>query len=267
MSAVEPLAPNDNDPETIRRHFIRTVTTPPGPPWDQSRQAALEARLGAPSRHEDVVFKLKRLEPWRPARSARFAIIYVRADDARAGVRETATVDGRTLPVHFDPPGEARRRAVNLLLVTAAGTALAGLCTVMTFAVVSRRGALESQLSSVEASAAANLRRAEDLSRSEDDARTLDKLGLRGRGVDRVLIDLAQVSTAKAPNAHVWAYHWDHGFIAAEAGVERPLLDGADRPMQKSRAPLRPGVWLWGLTSVEPWSGTAGQPAAAQVRR
>ena len=58
--------------------FVRTFTTPPGLPWDQSRVAMLEVRSGAPLPLGEVIYQLRRLDPWFVGRSARYAAFYVR---------------------------------------------------------------------------------------------------------------------------------------------------------------------------------------------
>ena len=105
---------NDNGDEEAGaeapRIFVRVINTHPGSPWSQSQQATLEARLGAPGRLDDIAYRIRRLDRWRPGGPARFAAVYARAEDVRRGFVATRTVEGRPLTVDFTSPmGRALR--------------------------------------------------------------------------------------------------------------------------------------------------------------
>ncbi len=270
MSAAELSPLNDNEDEEDRqRVFVRVISTRPGAPWDQSRQASLEARLGAPARLTEVVYRVRRLEPWRPSRPARFAAVYARAEDARQGLRAAPTIDGRPIPISFAAPAAQARQLRDLGLVGLAWVAAIGLGLLLIMTVASRRSKLEGVLAQTETMASARLNRAERLDRMEGQANILDGLRLKDQRLSVVLSQIARVSAAKTPNAHIQALHWDHGFLALEADGDRPPIQDSDHQMQRSGAPIRPGVWLWGLSSTEPWGPgqSAGIDASSKPGR
>jgi hypothetical protein len=233
-----PLAP---------RVFTRTILTRAAAPWDQSRQAALEARLGAPARLADIVFRLRRLDPWRPGQGARFAAIYVRACDVGRGFTAAAAVEGVQLSVDFTSPAEHAARARRLLLLGAAAGAVAGLLVVTGAALAGRRTAAADALAAAEQLAQTRQHQAAEVAAAGRDAAQLDRLGLRGQTLERLAGDLAWLSHAKAASAHIEAVHWDHGFMGVEADGDQAPLQADGRPLQRSSAPVRPGVWLWGV--------------------
>ena len=256
MSIAEPSPLNDNDSESDesqQRVFVRVIATRAGAPWDQSRQAGLEARLGAPARLADVIYRVKRLEPWRPAQAARFAAVYARAEDVRKGFRATPTIDGRVVPISFVPAAAHARRLRDLLILGLMVAGVAGAVLSLIGTVASRRSQAEMLLSDTEQLASARLRLVREVQRMDADSRLLDQLDLRGQRLSNALAEIAWASTAKTPSAHIQALHWDHGLLAVEADGDNPPYDPHGRPMQRSRAPVRPGVWLWGLPSSDPW--------------
>jgi hypothetical protein len=257
MSLAETSSLNDNavdDGEERQLVFVRVINTPPGAPWDQSRQAALEARLGAPSRMTDVVCRVRRLESWRPARPARFAAVYARAEDIRDGLRATPTIDGRPILISFMPPAAQARRLRNVSVIAAAATISFALLLLLAITAASRRSQTGELLNQTEAMSSARLTQANRVETRESESRVLDRLNLRHQRLSEVIAEIAWASSARSPSAHVQALHWDHGFLALEADGDSPPIDKLAQPMQRSRAPVRPGVWLWGLSSTEPWT-------------
>jgi hypothetical protein len=261
ICAAEAPPLNDNDgagPEEpaggdAQRVFVRIIIARAGAPWDQSRQAALEARLGAPARAADIAWRVKRLDAWRPGALARFAAVYARSEDARAGLTATPLVDGRPLSVSFAAPAEQARRLSGVALAALACGAAAACLMALAGQVMTRRTTLTNQLENVERTSSARLRQAEDLARMKRQATVLDQERLEGRRISDVLADLTWASLAKSPAAHIQALHWDHRFMAVEVqGDALPFTD-SDRPVQRSKAQIRPGVWLWGVVSLEPW--------------
>lgn len=259
-AALPPLNDNDGAEEAeAQRVFVRVITARPGPPWDQSRQAALEAKLGAPARLTDIVWRVRRLDSWRPGGPARFAAVYARAEDARKGLVATPTVEGRQVSVSFIPPAQQARRLRMLAAVALASGALSALGFGLVSTVIARRGETASLLDSAERVSASRLRQAESLGRLKRQTAVLDGEGLRGRRIADVLADVAWASAGKSPAAHIQALHWDHGFMAVEVEGADPPFAAPGRPVQKSKAPVRPGVWLWGVTSMDPWQAEGGR--------
>ncbi len=273
MMGAEALPPlNDNDGSedaAAQRVFVRVIATRPGPPWDQARQAALEARLGAPARLADIVWRLRRLDPWRPGGPARFAAVYARVEDARNGLVAAPMVEGRQVSVSFTPPAQQARRLRRLGAVALASAVVAALAFGLASTVIARRSQTGALLDSAERASASRLRQADALGRLKRQALALDGEGLRGRRIADLLADVAWASAAKSPAAHVQALHWDHGFMAVEVEGADPPFASPDRPVQRSKAPVRPGVWLWGVSSMDPWqTGAArgrGGPAGPEA--
>ena len=253
MSSFAPIL-NDNDETATPRVFVRQFTARPGPPWDQARQARLEARLGAPAPLSEVVYRLRRLDPWRPGGTARFAAIYAREQDARHGLVATPTIDGRQVPVSFMPAAETAKRLRKLAVVALASAAVVALVVTALGSAITRRAQTEAALQSVEQLAMSRQRQAQTLRQLKRQTLALDAAGVRGMALSDVLSDLAWASAARSPDAHIQALHWDHGYMAVEVEGDAAPFQTADRPVQKAKAPVRPGVWLWGVGTLEPWA-------------
>lgn len=253
--AAIPINDNDEAEEAAsQRVFVRMINARPGPPWDQSRQATLDARLGAPAPLSEVVYRLRRIDPWRPGSSARFAAIYARTQDARAGLVVTPTIDGRRISVSFTPPAQHARQARSLLIALVASGAATALVVTAVGVATARRGEATSALESFERIAAARVKQSAELGRMKRQTVLLDAAGLSGRRLDDVLSDLAWASRSKAAGAHIQALHWDHGFMAVEVGGDVAPFEATDRTVERAKAQVRPGVWLWGVGSLDPWS-------------
>jgi hypothetical protein len=80
----------------------------------------------------------------------------------------------------------------------------------------------------------------------------------RGAPLRDVAADLAWASAAKAPDVRLEALHWRRGVMALEVrGGKPPFEADSGRPVERSRRPLRPGVWVWGV-GPEGGAQTAG---------
>ena len=249
---------NDNDETGAQKVFVRLITARPGPPWDQARQAGLEARLGAPAPLSEVVYRLRRLDSWRPGGSARFAAVYARLQDARQGLVATPTIDGKRIPVSFMPAAEAARRLRKLAIVALASGAIAALAVTALGSAMARRSQDEAALRGAERLATSRQRQAQELRRLKRQSLVLDQMGLRKMALGDVLSDLAWASSARSPDAHIQALHWDHGYLAVEVEGEAAPFLGGDRPDGRPGLFRRPGVWLWGVSTLEPWAAGPG---------
>jgi hypothetical protein len=235
--------------------FVRTFTAPPGLPWDQRRVANLEARSGAPLPLTEVVYQLQRLAPWSVGRSARYAAFYVHSRDAVKPFQSTVDVDGRPVRVNFAPPEDARRRVMGLaaLASVTAGVALAVSAAVST--AWSVRTETESRLDTLAKVAAAKTRTARELDRQRKLARSLAAEGVGGLQLDVVLADLDWAARARAPDAAIRGFHWDHGHMAVEVRGDGSPFIVNDRTIVRTDKPISGHDWLWG---VEPLHATAG---------
>ena len=248
---------NDNDggrEGAGHRVFVRVITTAPALPWDQSRQANLEARLGAPARLSEIVYRLRRLDRWAPRTASRFAAVYARTEDARRGLTATTVVEGRPMTVSFATPMQQALRLKSAAVMLGAVATLAAFALLLSAQLIARRAQLSEALGHAERLSLARAAQLKALERMDRQARALDAAGMRGRRLAAVLADVAGIGRAKTADAHILALHWDHGFVAVEAtGDASPF--GTDTPVEKAKAPVRPGVSLWGLRSAAPWTG------------
>lgn len=255
-------AVNDEDGGPAERPapaaFVRGITAAPVAPWDQTRAANLEARLNAPLPLEEVAYVLRRLEPWRPGTPGRFAAVYVRRRDIGDGLTVQPELNGKPVTAQFVSPIHQRAQVRRLGLV--AGAAALGGFLLITVAVSLWTARVQSteRLASLEQLVADRTREANQRARAAAQVRALDALGMRGRQAAVVLDDLAWAGQARNPAASVEAFHWEGGFMAVEVRGDAPPFAVADRQAHRSRAPLRRGVWLWG---VEPTAPTATQTA------
>ena len=240
--------------------FVRTVSAPAGMPWNQARIAALEARLGAPLPLSEVVYQLRRLESWRPGRTARYATFYVRAQDVAGSLNATVDVDGAPVAVQFLSAGEQSRRARRLLIIAAVAAGLALIVMTAITAALAARAQTDERLTAAEHTALVRLKQAEAEQRLKAQTGALDSAGVDGHRTGDLFRDLSWASAAKAPGAHIQALHWDHGNMAVEVrGGSEPFVQ-PDRAVVKVPKPIRQGVWLWGVTA-------AAQPSAPAQRR
>jgi hypothetical protein len=227
--------------------FVRTLSTPPGAPWDQARAARLEAQVGAPLPLDEVIYQLHRLEAWRPKRPGRYAACYVRIEDAGDAFSQKVNVSGHSVLVRFLSTEERNRRALKLggaAVILAVFAFLVGGAVTSAF---SLRSELSGKLAVVEQTAQIRTRAAQAQDQLASQARLLDRAGVRHQGLRDVLSDLAWASSAKSPDAHVDAYHWDHGRLAVEVRGDAAPFAQSGRTVVKDDKPLRPGVWLWGV--------------------
>ena len=236
--------------------FVRTFTTPPGLPWDQSRVAMLEVRSGAPLPLGEVIYQLRRLDPWFVGRSARYAAFYVRTHEG-ANVESTVEVHGQPMRVRFLSAAERGRRVRGLAMLAGVTGGLALVFSAAVTTALSTHAETAERLDAVAQIAAAKVRVAKALERQRLTGLALDAVGVRRLGLKTVLGDLAWTSGAKTPGARIVAFHWDHGHIALEARGDEPPVVAGSRTLIRADKPVRPHVRLWG---VEPKSTEGTEP-------
>ena len=230
--------------------FIRTLTIPPGAPWDQARSAALEAKLGAPLPFDQVLCRVKRLGRWALGRAARFVVCYVRRQDAGARFSATVEVDGRRLEIAFRSPDEERRRPLQVgltVLVFGSAVALMALAVVQSLNLRSETLAREATTEQV---AGARLREAKSQAQLADQVKLLKGVGADQETLEAILGDLSWASAAKASDAHIDELHWENGYMGVVVRGAAAPFTASRRPVLKAQQPIRPGVWLWGVGAV-----------------
>lgn len=247
---VAPEAPVEAKPAP--KVFVRTLQTPPGLPWEQSRTAELDARLSSPLPAGDVVYQLRRLDTWRPGSPARFAAFYVLARDVGGRLETQAQVDGRDVRVVFESAQVAADRAKRLGGIGLAAAVIAFAFVLVVSLALGRRAELEGRLASAEQQASAKLSAASARARLKLQDQTLRAWPDKGAPMSEILADLGWISGAKAGGAQIDGVHWDHGLLAVEApGLQPPLVVFGDRKLRRSAKPIRPGVFLWAVDRQE----------------
>jgi hypothetical protein len=244
--------------------FVRAITTPPGPPWEQARAARLEAQMGAPLPIGELMHQLRRLAPWAPGRPGRYAALYLRAREFREPFETTVEVDGQALRAAFGAPGlqlgRFRGPAMALLLLIAAGVLVGGGIALA----LQARGEAATRLEAAETLSSARVRMADAYRRRVDAAGELGAMTGAARPLSDVLDELAWMGAAKGPEARLMGVHWEHGLLAVESRGEQSPFPASDRPLERAAKPVRPGVWLWAVGARRP---AASAPVAAGLAR
>ena len=226
------------------RVFARAVHAPAGWPWEQVRAAQLAARHEAPLPIDQVHLRLRRLTPWRPAQVARFAACYVRISEIAERFETQVELDGRPVPVAFEPPEALARRARRSLLVGVGAAVVAALLFVSIAGALLARAQGEEQLAALEHDAALKLQRAEAIQSVRRQSAALAAAS-PGELVAAPLSDLAWAMAARAPDARIEAWRWDHGVSRVEArGEASPFVD-------PHRTVTREGAGVWRIEPEE----------------
>ena len=83
-----------------------------------------------------------------------------------------------------------------------------------------------------------------------------------------VASDLAWASAAKSADAHIEVLHWQGGVMTLEAIGDRPPFEpDGDRRVERSKRPVRNGVWVWGVGPARAASAASQQASAQQGPR
>ena len=238
--------------------LLRAVTTPPAPPWDQSRAADMEARLQAPLPAEVVSWRMRRSEAWRPGQPGRYIVAYVRRSDVGEGFSTLETFEGRSYPFEFLPPGQREATIRRFTLAAAGAGAVTLVATFAVVAAIQARGEAEVRLNSVELTVAR--RQAQAVSQAELARRdqTLAGAGLDAQRPARALSDLAWVAQNRSEGVGIEAALWEPGLTAVEVRGDQQPFTAVDRMLRRAARPVRPGVSLWGISSL----GTVPQEPA-----
>jgi len=228
--------------------FVRAFTVPSGLPWEQMRAAQLEARHGSPLPIGEVMHRVRRVGPWSLGRAGRFAAFYIRARDYEGPFETIVDVNGALTPIAFGAPVRKLRQAGDLLGAAGVSMAVAGLVVVAVSVGLKSRSAAEDHLTHAERLAARQSHAADRLQHQRDLTMALTVAPGASHPLSAALSDLAWASAAKAPDSRIFAIHWDRGLLAVETRGEGAPFVASDRLVQRSARPLRPGVWLWGVT-------------------
>ncbi len=258
LSRDEPAGPAD---QALPQVFSRVFAVPSGAPWEQARAAQLEVRHGSPLPIAELIWRLRRLDAWRPRQACRYAVFYIRSREYAAPFEATVDLEGESVRVAFGLATDNLRRARRAGLAAA----LAAVCGIaVALGIVTALQAQSRATQAVEGlgrTLEAKTRLARAIQRQRAQGRELrTAVGQAGR-IEDVLVDLAWASSAKSPDARINAVHWDHGLLAVETHGEAAPFTASDRQIEKSSQPLRPGTWLWGVRPPLISSGLSGAMA------
>jgi len=253
--------PHPEQPVAEPKIFVRTISAPPGWPWEQQRAAGLDARHGAPLPLGEVAMQLRRLEVWRPGQAARYAAFYVRRGEVRGRLDAEVHVAGQPQHVTFLAPGQQQRLARRLAFTTLGAFVIVAVIALSLVNAVLSRERAETQLQTIEAAAIVKLRQARVIRTLRAQSEALDAAD-RGERLDKVLADLAWASAARAPGARIEAWRWRDGLMAVEVRGDAAPFTATDRLIQKAPAPLRKRVWLWGVGPAQRVAPVSAQPKA-----
>lgn len=237
--------------------FVRPVPTRAAMPWDQARAAALEARLNAPLPISELAWQIKRLEPWRPGAPGRYVAIYARREDVRDGLSGFADVEGHSIPVQFPSPGKRREQARRLAVVGIGAGLAAFLLVSSAISVFATRARATSQLEALELATAHRLDQIRARKALQAQAQAIAAAGLIDRRASRMLNDLAWAARNRTSDAGVEGFYWEASLLAVEVRGETSPFGAADRKVERSAKPVRPGVWLWGVADGDTGAGAA----------
>lgn len=241
-----PSTSESNEPQVL----LRALTTPATFPWVQARVAEMEARLQAPLPPDVVVWKLKRLTPWRSGVAARFLAAYVRRPDVGEGLSVTQSFEGRNHVFEFLPPGQ-RQQHLRRFGMAAAAAGAATLVTAMAlFTAVQTRLESQTQLNSLELVLARQQRQAASQAEVGRRDQILVNAGLEGQRPSRMLADLAWVARNRIDGVSIEGALWEPGLTAVEIRGDQEPFQTADRMVRKSTRQVRPGVSLWGVSDL-----------------
>lgn len=261
LSYIGPLAdfgePEASEPQADVPLFVKPVTTRPAMPWDQARAAALEARLNAPLPISELACQLRRLEPWKPGTPGRYAAIYARRQDVQGGLTATAELDGAQIPVQFPSPGKRTQQAQRLAIVGVVAGVAAFLLVSTAISVFATRAKASSQLEALEVATARRLQEVRVRAALADQSQAIAQAGLVERRASRVLVDLAWASRSKVADASIEGFVWEGDLFAVEVRGETTPFSVSDRSVERSSSPVRPGVWLWGVSPADTAAVTA----------
>lgn len=227
--------------------FVRAFTVPAALPWEQTRAAQLEARHGAPLPISEVMFRLRRLGGWGLGRPGRFAVFYIRSREFKAPFETVVDVDGEPLKVAFGAAAEQLRRAGSGVIWVVLGGLTAALLVLGPVLALNARREADERVAMLETALAAKAALGAEVQRKRENARALRAAVGKTAPVGEVLADIAWATSAKSDDARIVAIHWDHGYLAAEARGKAAPFRLESGELERSDAPVRPGVWLWGV--------------------
>jgi len=267
MPAVYRLETELAEEQAARPHVLaRSFSVPAGLPWVQQRAAELEAQHGAPLPISEVLHRLRRLNSWAPGRPGRYAAFYVRRREYNGPFERAVEVDGATVRVAFGLSGQGIRQARAAAGVGLACAAIFVMPAVGVTTALSARAAAEAKLADAETLAGRQARAAERLQSRRQLVRSLANEPGAAHTLAQALDDLQWAASGKVPDARIRAVHWERGILAVEARGDATPFGASDRPVVRSARPVRPGVWLWGVSRGAQLAD-APRPTSAEFAR
>lgn len=228
--------------------FTRVITTPPAFPWDQEKAAQLDARHTSPMAGMSgggLTIVVKRLKPWRPKESGRFAAVYLKGNVPPQGLSFMVDVQGQPVKVEIasktTQAAQLRQRAWLLGAIVVVILSL----VLQIGLVLKRRAEVEDRLAQLQPQIERMTKLNAGQVKTRQNAQALSELELQGRDVQGVVNALRTVTISRDPSARIEAFHWDRGDWALEVRGEVVPLKAGAVDLQKAPKPVRRGVSLW----------------------
>ena len=241
--------------------FVRRINTPPGAPWDQYRAAKLDGEFGAPLPLDQIAMGLKRLEPWKPRKTGRFAVAYVRRSELGARRAITAKVDDQTVVFSvgsYGPRTMLTDPRLGLVIIGLAAAISMGLAVSKSWRA---RTYNEAALARLERAAGRVSQQALRRQQEASDARLLANVKADGRSFADLGRDLAWLGTARKPSATIRTVHWDGGVLdITVSGPDRPVV-GSERPVEIGPREDGLGHWRIGAATAPVMNGGVARPS------
>ena len=244
-ASAQPTEPTERSASPAQVTFERLVLTPAALPWRQRQVADLEAKHGSPLPLAQIVYRLRRLDPWKFGQPSRYAVVYARVAKGRATLRASKPAATNAATLLRDVGAAALLRPglialavllVSLSLVFMAATTAWG-----------RREDTAGVLTDMERQVTVSTRSAASLALRKRQARILEAVGASTRSPKQLLEDLAWVTQHRRSDVPVTAFHWEHGVSAIEVPTAQSPFADVDRSIERAAKPLRSGAWLWGV--------------------
>lgn len=230
------------------RPFTRVITTPPAFPWDQERAAQLEARHTSPMAGMtggSLTIVVKRLKPWRPRETGRFAAVYLKGNVPPHGLSFSVDVQGQPIKVEIASKAaqaaQLRQRAWLFGSAIIVGLAL----TLQVGLVVKRRAEIQDRLAQLQPQIERMAKLNAGMTKTRQNAQALSDLDLQGRDVQGAINTLRTVTVSRDPASRIEAFHWDRGDWALEVRGEAAPLKQGTITLERAPRPVRRGVVLW----------------------
>lgn len=242
MTSLSPDLPDEPPPGPAP--FVLTIGVPAGLPWDQWRQARLEAEHSAPLPIDQLRYDLRRIGRWRPGQPGLFATAFFHNNQVAGELSHGQEVGGEFLKftIRDDASGQRERfRKWGPLVCGALGGATIAASILLA---ASDREEANSALEAQRLEAQRVLAARERAQRRLAESRALGAIGVRGSRLSDALDDIGWLSRARDPAATIRAVEWTPSAMTiTAAGPSNPIV-ARDRAVQPASAPGATSQWV-----------------------